>query len=412
MADDIRLVTFTTLYPNSIEPGHGVFVEQRLRHLLAAGGVQSRVIAPVPWFPFFSERFGRYARFARVPSHETRHGVDVRHPRYPVVPRMGMTIAPGLLALAAAPVFKKLVRDGYVFEAIDAHYFYPDGVAAALLARRFGKPLFITARGSDINLIAQYYWPRRMIRWAAGQAAGIITVCQALKDKLVQLGVPREKITVLRNGVDLALFQPGDRATERTRLGLSGPTLLSVGHLMPHKGHDLVIQALKQMPDMHLLIAGSGQEANNLRALARSLDVADRVTFLGAVAQERLRHYYCAADALVLASSREGWANVLLEAMACGTPVIATSVGGTPEVVASPPAGVLIREPTPDALVEACRRLFSHYPDRRATRHYAEHFGWEETSMGQKMLFTTVLRPSPKPPGVVQTPGFQSAGRE
>jgi glycosyltransferase involved in cell wall biosynthesis len=386
----IRLLTFTTLYPNAMQPHHGIFVEQRLRHLLAGGGVESRVLAPVPWFPVAAPLFGRYGKYARIPRLEQRDGIEVRHPRYPLIPKVGMSVAPVLLAHAVAPAVRQLIDEGYDFDVIDAHYFYPDGVAAAMLAKRFGKPFVVTARGTDINLIPRYRLPRRMIRWAAERAAHIITVCQALKDTLVELDVSANKITVLRNGVDLDRFRPTERREWRQRLGLRNTTLLSVGHLIKRKGHDIVIRALPQLPDTQLLIAGDGEEMDALVRLARDSGVADRVVFLGTVPQENLRYYYSAADVLVLASSREGWANVLLEAMACGTPVIASNVWGTPEVVAAPEAGVLMMQRTPQALVEAFQRLFATYPDRDATRRYAEQFSWDATTSGQKRLYDQI----------------------
>ena len=387
----MKILTFTTLYPHAARPGHGIFVETRLRNLLASGQVESKVVAPVPWFPSSNPRFGKYAVLAGVPQEERRFGIDVMHPRYVTVPKLGMSIAPFLLAAGAYSTVNSIIRRGYDFELIDAHYFYPDGVAAILLGRHFGKPVVITARGTDVNLIPRYRLPRAMIRWAAGRAAGMITVARALKDDLVSVGIPAERIDVLRNGVDLQLFRPIDREAERRKLGLTRTTLLSVGHLVPRKAHDLVIQALRRLPDMDVIIIGEGPERAALGALAQGSGVGDRVRFSGALAQQELRNYYGAADALVLASSREGWANVLLESMACGTPVVATDVGGSREVVAAPESGVLIAERTPEALAGAVRRLFEHYPDRGATRRYAEQFSWDATTAGQLELFGRIL---------------------
>jgi len=386
----MKILTFSTLYPHSARPSHGIFVETRLRHLLASGKVESRVVAPVPWFPSSNARFGEYAMHARAPREEKRNGIEVLHPRYPLPPKVGMIMAPFLLAAAMKPVFERVLRS-YPFDLIDAHYFYPDGVAAALLGKGLGKPVVITARGTDVNLIPRYRLPRAMIRWAARRAAGMITVARALKDDLIRIGVPGERIEVLRNGVDLQLFRPVDREATRRKLGMSRTALLSVGLLIPRKGHDLVIGALPRLPDMELIVVGDGPERGALDALARDRGVADRVRFVGAVPQEELRSYYGAADALVLASSREGWANVLLESMACGTPVVASTAGGSPEVVAAPEAGGLIAERTPEAVAEGVRRLFAAYPDRGATRRYAEKFGWEETTRGQLRLFERVL---------------------
>lgn len=387
----MKLLTFSTLFPNTEQPNHGIFVETRLRYLLASGQAESRVVAPVAWFPFKHRRFGTYARNARVPASEVRHGIDVQHPRYLLLPKIGMELAPVMMARSVRPAIGRIIDEGYDFDAIDAHYFYPDGVAAVMLGKYFNKPVVITARGTDINLIPQYKLARKMILWAARNASGIITVCKALKDEMVQLGVPAGAVTPLRNGVDLQRFQRTDRAVARASLGLTSFTLISVGVLDPRKGHDLAIKALTLLPGVNLLIAGIGPERRRLEELAAQLDLVARVTFLGAVAQTDLKTYYNAADAMVLASSREGWANVLLESMACGTPVVASNVWGTPEVVNAPAAGVLMEQRTPQGLADAVTRLRAHYPDHAATRSYAEGFSWDDTTQGQLDLFTRVI---------------------
>jgi len=389
----MRLLTFTTLYPNAVRPGHGIFVETRLRHLLRSGDVSARVLAPVPWFPLRHPFFGRYADAARTPREEERFGIAVSHPRYLLLPRVGMTAAPDFLAWSAIRSARRLEREGHAFDLIDAHYFYPDGVAAVIAARALRKPVVITARGTDINLIPRYRSARRRILWAARKADGLVAVCAALKDAMVGLGIPAESVEVLRNGVDLELFRPADREKERERLGLVGPTLLSAGHLIERKGHDLAILGLASLPGVSLAIAGEGPEERGLRALARSAGVSERVLFLGSVPQAELVRWYAAVDALVLASSREGWANVLLEAMACGTPVVATRVWGTPEVVCAPEAGLLADERTPEAIASAVRRLLAAPPDRAATRRFAEGFGWGPTTAGQLALFRRILGP-------------------
>ena len=386
----MKVLTFSSLYPNAARPAHGVFVETRLRQLLASGQAQSTVVAPVPWFPFTHAAFGEYAAHARAPRFETRNGIEVFHPRFPVLPKVGMTLAPFLLYRAVLALVGRLVR-GHAFELIDAHYFYPDGVAAAMLGRRLGLPVVVTARGTDINLIAQYRLARRMIRWTARQAAAVVTVSQALKDRLVALGVERGRIHVLRNGVDLELFAPDARASLRAALGMRGTTLISVGNLLAFKGHGIAIEALSLLPGCELVIAGDGPDRAAFQALARQCGVAARVRFVGSLSQQELRSYYCAADALVLASSREGWPNVLLEAMACGTPVIATDVGGVCEIVTAPEAGIVLEARSPAALARGVQRLLREYPDRGATRAFAEQFGWGATTRGQLQLFRQVL---------------------
>ena len=395
----LRVLVFSSLYPSSTRPSHGIFVETRLRELLKSGEVEARVLAPVPWFFSTDERFGEKARMAATPLEETRNGIAVRHPRFPVIPKIGMTIAPLLLALASIGPIKRLIREGHDFDLIDAHYYYPDGVAAAWLARYFKKPLAITARGTDLNLITQYSLPRRMMQWAARRAEASIGVCSALVDVLRGWNIEPQRLHVMRNGVDLQRFKRSADSGLRESLGMragDGPLLLSVGHLIERKGHHLVIEALAALlpghPTARLVIIGEGDERAALETAARKLGVEQQVTLAGALPQTELPGWYSAADALVLASSREGWANVLLEAMACGTPVVATNIWGTPEVVARPEAGVLVDERSGAALARGVRELLSRAPSPEAVRAYAEGFGWDATTRAQLMLFRRMLQ--------------------
>ncbi len=391
MARPIRTLLFSTLFPSSVRPSHGIFVETRLRELLKTGEVETRVVAPVPWFPFKSQRFGEYGQFAATPAAEVRHGVPVVYPRYLLLPKLAMEMAPASLVRAAWPAVQKIIQDGFDFDLIDAHYYYPDGVAAAEIARRLGKPFVVTARGTDLNLIPEHPRPRQRILRTAEQAAASIGVCKALMDRLAELGADPAKLHVMRNGVDLERFRPEPQAEARAKLGWgAGHWLLSVGHLIERKGHHIAIEALVHLPDVRLAIVGAGPEDAALRALAARLGVAERVHFAGQVPNTELRWWYSAADALVLCSSREGWANVLLESMACGTPVVATNIWGTPEVVAAPEAGVLMRQRSADALCRAWHVLASRAADRTATRRYAQNFSWVSTTQAQMALFDSL----------------------
>jgi len=395
----MKILTFSSLYPNACQPSHGIFVENRLRQLLAhAPGLEARVVAPVPWFPSTHPRFGSYAQYAAVDSHELRHGIAVAHPKYPVIPKIGMQFAPWSMYRFARGAVRMLRDRGFDFDLIDAHYFYPDGVAAMWLAREFDRPFTVTGRGTDLNLIPQYPGPRAKITQVAESAAHMMTVAAALKAYLIDMGVSEDRVTVLRNGVDLQFFHPpADRAAVREALGFSErPTLLSVGHLIERKGHHLVIEAMRELPDADLLIAGDGPELAALQQLVGHWDLQGRVTFAGRLSQEALRQHYQAADALILASSREGWANVLLESMACGTPVVATPVDGTPEVVAEPAAGQLTDDRSAQAIARAVGALFADKPRRQATRQYAEGFAWDATSRGQLEIFERAVSAGPR----------------
>ena len=395
MSRAVRTLLFSTLYPSSARPLHGIFVETRLRELLRHGAVQTRVVAPVPWYwnPRSANR--KYAAVAATPRREQLNGIDVRHPRYLTVPKVGMTLAPFLLALGARQALHDVQREGFDFDVIDAHYYYPDGVAAALLARWFGKPLVVTARGTDVNLIPDHRLPRLLIQWAARQAQASVGVSAALVARMRDLAIDPARLHLMRNGVDAQRFQPRPAAQVRSELGLAGsPVLLTVGNLHEHKGQRLVLEAFAQLlgshPQARLVLVGDGPDAPLLRARAAALQVAGQVHFAGQVPQAELARWYSAADVLVLASSREGWPNVLLEAMACGTPVVATAVGGIPEVVQGNQVGRLVAVRDAGALVAAVRDLLAAPPERHLVRAYAERFSWDRTSHDQIQLFESL----------------------
>jgi len=388
----LNILSITTLYPNAEDPTFGVFVENRLRKLAERPGVQVRVVAPVPWFPFQQRLFGRYGRYARIPAMERRHGIDISHPRFLQLPRIGTHLSPLFLYRSLLGHVRRAILPAGDIDVIDAHVYYPDGVAAALLARTLKKPVTVTARGTDLNHYPKRYpLVGRMIAKAAREVDASITVCAALRDALVNLGVASSDIHVMRNGVDLKLFHPADREASRRRWGVVRPTLLSVGHLIERKGHDLVIRALAHRPNIDLILAGDGPEKGRLQRLAAKLGLDDRVHFAGVVKHQELAGLYSAVDALVLASSREGWPNVLLEALASGTPVIATRNWGTPEIVCAPEAGFLVDDRTPEAIAEAIQRLLRAPPDRAKTRLFAETFSWDATTDAQLELFSSFL---------------------
>jgi glycosyltransferase involved in cell wall biosynthesis len=388
----LRILVITNLYPSARFPRNGIFTEHRIRHLVASGRVDVRVVSPVPWFPSRSKMFGRYGDYARVERRGMRHGIAVDYPRYLIIPKIGAALSAFMLALALVPTVKRLLRSGFNFDLIDSYYFYPDGVAAAILGVWFRKPVVITAFGTDVSIIPNNRLLRRQIQWAAERADGITTVCQALKDALVDLGASASKIRVVLHGVDFELFRPAENREQiRHRLGLSGPTLITVGHLTENKGHHLAISALRELPDMQLLIAGDGEQKQYLQELARDEGVADRVRFLGLIRQQELPDYYNAADALILASGREGIANVLMEALACGTPVVATAVWGAPEVITSDVAGVLIEERSAKGVADGVRQLFANRPARAETRRFVEPYTWGATTQSHLALLESIL---------------------
>lgn len=380
----IRLLTLTSLFPNARQPRHGIFIATRLRRLCETGRVAATVVAPIPWFP------GAYRESLRVPTSESVHGFDVAHPRYLNVPGIGMRMQPDSLARALLGHLRRAPA-GHRYDVVDAHYFYPDGVAAAQVADALDLPLVISARGSDINLIAEDPTARARMLRAAERAQALIAVSGALKASMARLGMPTERISVLRNGVDAALFAPVPRADARRRLGPAsdGALVLGVGNLVPEKGFDLLIRAVARLPDAHALIIGEGRAERALRELADAI-APGRVQFRGSIPQAELRFAYAAADVLALPSLREGWPNVVLEALACGTPVVAAAIGGVPEMMQSRGVGVILADRSPQAWAEALQRWLQAGPDREAVRAHALTFGWDEIVARQCALYEEV----------------------
>lgn len=393
----MNILTISTLYPNPVDLKHGIFVRTRSMHLVKHHpDIKPIIIAPVPWFFFSSELLGNFASFKKIPSVRNDNGLEVHHPRYLVIPKLGMFLAPFTLAWSLKRSLKKLVADkrklGVEFSLIDGHYFFPDGVAIAKAAKALKLPFVCTARGTDINLIPENPLAKKMVLKVLQESRYNFAVCQALKDEMVALGADESKVSVLRNGVDLELFEWSNNEKQLTlkkQVGIEGRLVVSVGGLVERKGHHLTIEAIANMPDVHFVLVGDGPEKNALLALAKRLEISDRVTLTGALTQPEVNKWFMAADCSVLASSREGWANVLLESMASGCPVVATDVWGTPEVVQSENVGRLC-ERNVASIASEMESLLAQTTLRNSVRSYAESFDWKETSDKQREFFATI----------------------
>lgn len=381
----VRLLTVTTLFPNSCEPRHGIFVATRLRKLCDTGRVEASVIAPVPWF------FGAYGAKRAIPASDAVLGFDVAHPRYLNIPRVGMRLQPRLLA---ATVLRHLRRRGVearTFHAVDAHYFYPDGVAAAHVAQALGLPLVISARGSDINVIGEIGFARRAMIGAAGRARALIAVSAALAQRMASLGMPAERLHVLRNGVDTGVFRPADRHEARARLGLAeGRWVLGVGNLVALKRFRLLIEAVAALPGVRLLLVGEGPLHGQLCNLGDDI-APGRVEIRASLPQSELRFAYAACDVLGLPSMHEGWPNVVLESMACGTPVAAADVGGVPEMLGPDAPGLLVGAHDAHGWAGALGRLLDAGFSPERVRAHALPFAWDPVVDRQCALYEQIV---------------------
>jgi glycosyltransferase involved in cell wall biosynthesis len=372
----MRILVFTTVFPNAAHPLHGLFVAERTRH--ASEHAQITVVAPVPWF------------FRRPAALETLRGIGpIEHPRFFYVPGLFKALDGLLLFLSALPTVWRLRRH-FDFDLIDAHFGFPDGVAAVLLAAWFRRPVVVTLRGSELEM-SRYKMRRAALGWALRRADRVIAVSKELAGLATSMGVHPGRIRVIGNGVDAERFRPLDRATARRSLGVpdAATLIVSVGHLARVKGFELVLQALSGIAVVHkavrfVIVGGpapsSGSYPAQLTAEIARLGAADRVTITGPVAPEQVALWLSAADVFVLASEREGSPNALREALACGCPVVACDVGDAREMLGAEAGRIVADRACPDQWRDAVLAALGTSWDRAAIRAGAERHTWADVA--------------------------------
>ncbi|MFQ5677413.1 MAG: glycosyltransferase family 4 protein [bacterium] len=383
----MNVLVLTSLFPNRVNPVLGVFVKERVKALAQICDV--RVVAPVPWMPLM-QKLSRGAWFANVASKETVEGLEVVHPRYCNPPKLGRCLYGFFYYLAVLPHLKRVYLK-FPFDIIDAHWAYPDGFAGVLLGRYFNRPVTITVRGTDINEYPSRPVLRPFVKRALKQADRVFAVSQALGDAVENLGIDRSNIRVFPNGVNLKKFHPIDKKAARRFLNLpvNQRIILSVGQLTSRKGfHHLIRAAALLRPEFRNLLlvivggefAGEPKYARKLKQLIRDLHLQNVVLLPGQQSPDQLHQWYSAADLFCLASSREGWPNVVLEAFACGTPVVATEVWGTPEVICSEEYGILIPNQNYARIAECVKRALSRNWNCQRITEYARSHSWDKVA--------------------------------
>ncbi|WP_033072976.1 glycosyltransferase [Sphingopyxis sp. MWB1] len=374
MTAPLRILSIATLFPDAARPNFGLFVERSLRVLAQQPGVELLIVAPIGLPPFPLSLHPRYRALRSLPHRESWNGLKVLRPRFPLLPRVGTRINPALIARAV-----RRAIGNREFDVVDAQFFYPDGPAAMRVGAALGLPYSVKARGADISHFGHAPASAPQLRRAADGAAGLLAVSDAMRRDMAAIGIDPAKITVHYTGIDRSRFCPGDRSEARRARGLGdAPALLTVGALIPRKGQALVIEALPMLPEFHYWLAGSGEEESRYRALAARLGVAERVHFLGPVANADLPALYRAANIVVMPSVSEGLANAWVEALACGTPIVISDAGGAAELVTAPDAGRILSERTPAAIADAVRALHAAPPSpQRVAASLEGRFDWD-----------------------------------
>lgn len=372
----LRVLAITKIFPNAVEPLSAPFNRQQFAALAQKCALS--VMATLPWFPGAGllSRWSSAGKLATVPRHERIEGIAVTHPRTLFIPRLAHIAWGPLYAASIAPSIARL--KGQV-DVVLGSWAYPDGFAAVIAARILGVPCVVKVHGSDINIIAKLPGPRRLTAWALPQATRVVAVSRALADEVVLLGVAREKVSIVMNGVDAELFHPRDRAAARRELGLpERPMALYVGNLKAEKGVLDLAAAWSQVSHGTLAIVGGGPAKEQLAAVVAQY--GDRVRLVGPQPLASIPTWMAACDVLTLPSHAEGTPNVVLEALACGRRVVATNVGGIPDLITSPTLGELVPATEPAALGAALARALSSTYDPGEVANLGARGGWEASA--------------------------------
>jgi glycosyltransferase involved in cell wall biosynthesis len=371
----LRVLTLSTLFPSAAQPTLGVFVERQTLGLAALADTEVEVVAPLglPIWPL--SYHPRYRARAALPIEEQWKGLKVHRPRFPILPRIGARRTARSMADALLPLLQR-IHSRFPFDVIDAEFFWPDGAAALHLSRALGVPFSVTARGSDV----QYWMHRRgvaeQILEAANEAGGMLAVSAALGKVMAGFGMPADRIRTHYTGIDRDRFSPVDRAEAKAELGVAGPLIVTVGALIPGKGQRLAIEAAERLPEANLFLIGQGPDRRALEAMIRHKRLGGRVRLLGARSHAEVAMLMAAADVMLLPSYSEGLANVWVEALASGTPVVTCDVGGAREVIDRPEAGALVPH-EPDAIAAAVARILADPPGQAKVRAASERFSCE-----------------------------------
>jgi len=377
-------VVLSTLFPHAGAPSTGSFVRERMFRV--AKSVALTVVAPRPWFPLqgLVRRWKPHFR-PPAPARELQNGIEIVRPRFLSIPGAWKWLDGFSMAVCCLSTLMALKRR-FGANVIDAHFAYPEGYAAALLGRWLRMRTCVTLRGTEVPLARD---PRRRARMidAMQQATRVFAVSESLKRHAIELGIAGERITVVPNGVDTAKFRRLDRAAARREIGLhdDAPVLISVGALVERKGFHRVFECLSSLrgtfPGLqYLIVGGPGPEGDwraELERRATEQGVRDCVVFVGTLGAEALHVPLSAADVFVLATSNEGWANVFLEAMACGLPVVTTDVGGNAEVVSDTRLGIVVPFGDRERLTAAIRDALARRWDRDAIVAHAREESWD-----------------------------------
>lgn len=388
----LNILLITNLFPNKMEPNRGIFIKQAGFELAQLCNLH--VVAPVPFFPFKSRFLQKWSMYAEIEKKEVIDGLEVYHPRWLIIPKI-LASAYGLsFFFCIYSLIKKIVINKKI-NLIYGQWVYPDGFAAVLLGKVFKKPVILQALGCDINLYSRYFLRRILITWSLKNCKKVIVVSKALKDKIIDLGIEKEKIVYIPNGIDSNLFHPLDKEECRKELQLSKDEkiILFIGSLESVKGVDTLIFAFEEfIKNINfkccLVIIGKGSLLEFLRKLISKMGIAENVKFIGEVDHERIPIWLNASDLFCLPSIREGMPNVILEALACKKPLVSTRVGAIPDLLQEDDFYKLIKINSPKELCGSFQTIFHNLSTKEfKSANWKYQFTWEANSRAVLNVF-------------------------
>jgi teichuronic acid biosynthesis glycosyltransferase TuaC len=380
----MRVLIVTTFFPNTAKPQRSVFVKNLVQAMMPHCAAD--VVSPVPYAPPFVMR-AEWAVQRAIPLHDTMDGIEVEHPRFIVVPKLNWFTGFSYFLGIVRTLRSYIKKHGRVI--LHAHCGYPDAVGVALAAKLLRVPYVVTAHGSDINVYAEQPVLRFQIRWALRNAVGIVAVSGLLRNKITDL-LGRDKeggklVCIPCAAFNPDVFFPRPRLDARTALQVdaNARVVVFVGLLVPIKGLKFLLDAWIELNKRgklgesdRLVLLGDGPERKMLEQRMQQAQIVDKVRFVGTVTQAEVGKWMSAASLLCLPSLNEGTPNVVVEALASGVPVVASRVGGIPDLVRDGENGMLVPPTDVHALANALDAVLNQDWNAQTVAQSVAHLTW------------------------------------
>jgi len=393
------ILVLTNSFPNPNKIHWGIFIAQTLKHLSEYYCIE--VIKPVPWVPkiikYFTTKTSDMHTYSNLPQNWAWEGMNVHYLRFFYFPKISQSFHSIFIAFHLYFRIKCLGVKNIAL--INAHYLYPEGVAAVVLGKILNLPVVISARGSDVNIEATHFLKRPQIKWAINNASMVIGVSKDLCEKMQKIICYSHKIIrFIPNGINHSLFQNLDKKMCREKLSLphDKKILLFVGRIDPVKNIINLIKAIRVLKDQnkvnfHTILIGDGPLEETIQNKIKESELSTDIVMIGMKPHNEIPVWMTAADILCLPSINEGQPNVILESLACGTPVVGSNVGGIPELI-NEQNGYLFSPHSINEIANAIHTAMLSNWDRESVAHTVQHLTWENTATAYKICFDNLLR--------------------